>query len=48
MSDQWYYARNNQKHGPYTAAQLKELAAARQLQPTDMVHRSDMQKWVPA
>jgi hypothetical protein len=48
MADQWYYARNNQKHGPLTGRQLKQAAATGQLQPTDMVWKEGMPKWVPA
>jgi len=48
MPHQWYVARNNKKHGPFTAAKLKELAAQGRLHPTDMLLREGMQKWVPA
>jgi hypothetical protein len=48
MADQWYYARNNQKHGPLTGQQLKRAAVTGQLQPTDMVWKEGMPKWVPA
>jgi hypothetical protein len=48
MADQWYYARNNQKHGPLTPQQLRQAAATGRLQATDMVWKEGMQKWVPA
>jgi hypothetical protein len=34
---EWYYYRNGRKHGPLSAKQLKELAEAGCLQPTDQV-----------
>ncbi len=48
MADQWYYARNNQKHGPLTAQGLRQAAATGHLQPTDMVWKEGMSKWVAA
>jgi WD40 repeat protein len=48
MADQWFVARNNKKHGPFTAAKLKELAKQGRLFPTDMLHKEGMQKWVAA
>jgi WD40 repeat protein len=48
MSDQWYVARNNKKHGPFTAAKLKELAAQGRLLSTDMLLKEGMQKWAAA
>jgi antitoxin component YwqK of YwqJK toxin-antitoxin module len=48
MPDQWYVARNKKKHGPFTTAKLKELAAQGRLLPTDMILKEGMQQWVPA
>jgi Fe-S oxidoreductase len=45
---QWYYARNNQRVGPLSSAQLKALAAAGTLTPADRVLRVGTKKWVPA
>ncbi len=44
----WYYARNQQQVGPLSSAQLRELAAAGTLLPTDLVLRSGTEKWVAA
>ncbi len=48
MADQWYYARDDDKHGPVTAAQLKELAANGGLTPSDLVWRDGLSEWMPA
>jgi WD40 repeat protein len=48
MADQWFIARNNKKHGPFTAAKLKELAAQKRLLPSDMLLKEGTQKWVAA
>jgi hypothetical protein len=44
----WFYARNNQKHGPVTLPQLHALLKSGQLQPADMVLEEGQQKWVVA
>jgi hypothetical protein len=44
----WFVARNKTKEGPYTSAQLKQLATAGQLGPQDMVLREGHGKWLPA
>src|SRR5262245_45385753 len=46
MADQWFLARNNKKSGPYTTAQLAELAASGHVRATDMVLAAGGQKWV--
>lgn len=48
MSEQWYYTRNKQQQGPVSQEQLKQLAAAGQLQPTDMVWKEGLPQWVAA
>ena len=48
MAEQWYYARGKDKFGPFTAAQLKALAAQGRILPTDMLHKEGMPKWVAA
>ena len=45
MSKNWHYATNGEKHGPVSAAQLKELATTGQLSPDDLVWREDMKEW---
>lgn len=44
----YYYARSNDKYGPFTAAGLRELAASGQLLPTDLVWEDGAEKWVAA
>ena len=45
MTASWHYAKGGTKHGPITAAQLKELANTGQLSPDDLVWREDMKEW---
>jgi hypothetical protein len=45
MAANWHYAKGGDKHGPFTAAQLKELATTGQLSPDDLVWREDMKEW---
>lgn len=45
MATNWHYAKGGEKHGPITAAQLKELASTGQLHPDDLVWREDMKEW---
>ncbi len=44
----WYYAAGNQKLGPFSFAQLQDLARAGQIESASMVWREGTQKWVPA
>ena len=46
--DNWYYAKNNQKHGPVTLAALEVLVASGFLAPADMLLQDGMSKWVRA
>jgi hypothetical protein len=48
MADRWYYASDKQKLGPYSAMQLKQLAALTRIRPTDMVWKNDIEKGVVA
>lgn len=45
---EWYYARDNQQTGPVSAVELKQLAAAGDLSPDDLVWREGMAEWAPA
>ena len=47
-ADAWFFARDNKKVGPVSAAQMKNLVAAGKLVPTDMVLRAGSQKWIAA
>ena len=44
----WYYAKNDQQHGPVDDAELKSLIAAGKLQRSDDVWRDGMTDWQPA
>jgi predicted Zn finger-like uncharacterized protein len=44
----WYVARDKVKLGPFSSAQLKELAKTGQLWPEDMVLKEGERKWVAA
>jgi hypothetical protein len=48
MADEWYYTIQGQQLGPVSTAELQQLAAQRRLQPTDLVWKEGMAKWVPA
>src|SRR5262245_4766886 len=48
MAQEWYYAQDNQQYGPVAAAQLKQMADAGRLQPTDLVWKDGLANWVPA
>jgi hypothetical protein len=44
----WYVARNGQRVGPHTQAQLKDMAAGGQLRPADMVWQEGAAAWTAA
>jgi hypothetical protein len=48
MADNWYYATDEKKLGPFSSAQLKELAAAGQLLPSHTVWKEGVEKGVLA
>jgi hypothetical protein len=48
MSANWYYSRNNEREGPITPAQLKQLASKGWLTPDDLVWKEGMPNWLPA
>lgn len=45
---EWYYLIGDQQFGPVSGSHLRELAAAGQLKPTDLVWRPGLPGWVPA
>jgi len=45
---EWYYAKGDQQKGPVSSAELKQLAQAGQIVPTDLVWREGMTEWVAA
>lgn len=48
MAEAWFCTRQGTESGPFTSAQLKQLADAGQLQPGDEVWKGGMTKRVPA
>ncbi len=49
MANEWHFTLNGQPtDSPVSVVQLKQLAVAGQLQPTDMVWQEGMTGWVPA
>ena len=48
MTDQWYYTEQNERRGPVSEEQLKELASAGRLKPTVKVWKKGMAGWEPA
>ena len=48
MSDDWYYAQNNERRGPVSFARLKAMAADGWLGRDELVWRQGMANWVPA
>jgi len=45
MAAEWHYTKEGQKCGPVSAAELKALAQAGKLTPTDMVWKAGMAEW---
>lgn len=48
MKAEWFYAKSGQKHGPFTAAELRAKAASGEVTPTDLVWKEGMPEWRPA
>jgi|LakMenEpi03Aug12_release.lakeMendotaPanAssembly.Ray.scaffolds.fasta_scaffold292566_2 hypothetical protein len=48
MSDQWFYAKSGQRHGPLDASQLRRLASNGELDVADLVWKAGMREWLPA
>lgn len=48
MTTQWYYRRAGNEYGPVSSQELKRLAAAGEIAPTDGVRRNDRNGWTPA
>jgi GYF domain 2 len=44
MAEQWYFGWDDKRFGPFSAAQLKELAALGKLQPRDTVWKEGIEK----
>ena len=48
MSQEWYYSVDGDRQGPIGGAELKKLAEAGTLKPTDLVWKDGMADWVQA
>jgi uncharacterized protein (TIGR03067 family) len=48
MANQWYYSKNGDKCGPVSSSELKALARAGKLLPTDLVWKEGISSWKPA
>ncbi|MCX7664820.1 MAG: DUF4339 domain-containing protein [Gemmataceae bacterium] len=48
MANEWYYSKNGTKHGPVAGTELKALAEAGKLLPTDLVWKEGMSEWKAA
>jgi hypothetical protein len=48
MAEKWYYGRGDEQFGPFSADQLKELAATGQILPADSVWKEGMTRGVLA
>ena len=46
MPTEWFYSKSGQQLGPIPSEQLKQLATAGQLQPSDLVWKDGMGQWV--
>jgi hypothetical protein len=44
----WHIAENGQTFGPYTAAQLTQIAGEGRLRPETLVWTAGMESWLPA
>ena len=48
MADSWYYARDDERNGPYSGRQLRDLADAGTILQTDTVWKTGVEQGVPA
>ena len=44
----WYYAKNEQKNGPYTSSEFKELAKQSKIDFYDYIWREGLEEWIEA
>ena len=45
---EWYYSKNDEKIGPISSNDLKQLANSGKLKPSDLVWKQDWSEWKPA
>src|SRR5690349_8016236 len=48
MTERWYLAQNGRRIGPYSTDQLRRMAMAGVLRPTDLLLKEGTPKWSPA
>lgn len=48
MASDWFYSRNDEKHGPISSVELRQLARSGVLLPTDLIWKEGMPTWVKA
>ena len=48
MAQVWHYQHGDEQHGPVSAAELKELAAAGKILPDNLIWKEGMETWVAA
>lgn len=48
MADNWYVGKNGNKSGPFSPAELRDMASRGDLLPTDMVWKQGLASWVQA
>lgn len=44
-NQEWYYANGDQKHGPISSAELKQLATSGKLAPSNLIWKSGWTEW---
>lgn len=47
-SEEWYYAKGDQKFGPVSSITIKNMATSGQLSPNDLVWKETMSQWTEA
>src|SRR5438552_12118175 len=48
MATEWYYARDGQQRGPFPETHVRQLAAAGQLLPHDLIWHEGLADWIAA
>jgi hypothetical protein len=48
VADQWFFARDNQQHGPIATADLRQMIRSGQVRPDDLVWSDGMENWQAA
>ena len=48
MANVWFIKRDEQKTGPFTSGQLRQMVTTGQLLPIDLITNGEADNWVPA